>query len=54
MDKFQLLADTYSLEMIMEQNDLEPRDVLELLYKHGYIDIEDYFYEDEEEFTDGD
>jgi hypothetical protein len=44
--KFQLLAEEYGLGLIMQQNDLEPADVLEILYVAGMIDIDDYFFEE--------
>ncbi len=52
IEKFRVLADHYGLDVVMEQNDLEPSDVIRVLYEAGLIDIDDYFYnevEDEEE-----
>ena len=46
MDKFKLLAEEYGLDLIMQQNDLEPAEVLEFLYLNGLIDIDDYFFEE--------
>jgi hypothetical protein len=46
IDKFKVLAEHYGIELVMEQNDLEPEDVIRLLYQNGLIDIDDYFYED--------
>lgn len=49
MDKFQLLVDSFGLEQILQQNDLEERDVVEFLYQAGKIDLDDYFgFEDVE------
>jgi len=49
IDKFKVLAEHYGLDLVMEQNDLEPEDVIKLLYDNGLIDIEDYFYDEVEE-----
>lgn len=39
MDEFELLLEVYSLEELFEELDLEPREVLEILYRHGYIEL---------------
>ncbi len=52
IEKFRVLADHYGLDVVMEQNDLEPSDVIRVLCEAGLIDIDDYFYDevyDEEE-----
>lgn len=49
VERFKLLAEHYGLELIMEQNDLEPEDVIRLLHEASLIDIEDYFYTDVED-----
>lgn len=45
IDKFRVLAEHYGLDLVMEQNDLEPEDVIKLLYDNGLIDIEDYWFD---------
>lgn len=45
IDKFRVLAEHYGLDLVMEQNDLEPEDVIKLLYENGLIDIEDYWFD---------
>lgn len=47
--RLQLILDSYGLENIMIQNDIEEIRVLELLEEAGLVDVEDYFYTDEEE-----
>ena len=46
---FKSLEETYGLEIILEQNDLEPWEVIRLLYMSGLLDLEDYFYSDVDE-----
>lgn len=46
IERFKVLAEHYGLELVMEQNDLEPEDVIRVLYQSGLIDLDDYFYED--------
>jgi hypothetical protein len=43
-DIFTQLAEDYGLELILQQNDLEPRDVLEILWDKGLLDLEDYIF----------
>lgn len=43
---FQQLAEDYGLDVILEQNDIEPCQVLELLYAWGLIDVEDYWFKE--------
>ena len=45
-DKFQLLAEEYGLDLILQQNDLEPWQVIRILYDAGHLDLEDYFFEE--------
>jgi hypothetical protein len=49
VERFKILAEHYGLELVMEQNDLEPEDVIRVLYHAGLIDIDDYFYSEVEE-----
>lgn len=51
MDKIEILATYYPLRDILEQNDIETRTVVEWLVEEGYVDLEDYFYEDMEELS---
>ena len=49
MDKIQVLADSYPLEDLLEQNDVEEYTVIEWLVNEGLLDLEDYFgFEDME------
>jgi hypothetical protein len=43
---FKRLEETYGLDLIMKQNDLEPADVIEVLYAAGVIDVDDYMFEE--------
>lgn len=43
-DVFAQLAEDYGLDVILEQNDIEPWQVLQLLWNRGLLDIEDYWY----------
>ena len=52
--RLQLMLDSYGLENIMIQNDIEELRILELLEEAGLIDVEDYFYTDMEEIDDED
>jgi hypothetical protein len=45
-DKFVLLAEEYGLDLILEQNDLEPWKVIRILYNAGHLDVDDYFFTD--------
>lgn len=46
MDILEHLIEDYGLETLLEQNDIEPRTVLELLINKGLIDLEDYTFGD--------
>ena len=48
MDKVQVLADSYPLEDLLEQNDIEVSVVIQWLVDEGKIDLEDYFFDEEE------
>lgn len=52
MDLLEHLLEDYGLEMLLEQNDIEQRTVLELLINKGLIDLEEYTFEDMETDTD--
>lgn len=52
--KLQQLIDSFGLEELMLQNDLEEIDILEMLVDSGKIDVEDYFYTDIEEVDEDD
>jgi hypothetical protein len=47
MDKIQILADTYPLGDMLEQNDVEEYAVVKWLVDEGHVNLNDYFYEDE-------
>lgn len=47
MNKLQVLADHYPIEDLLEQNDVETITVVEWLVEEGFINVNDYFYEDE-------
>lgn len=49
MDKIDILADSYPLESLLEQNDVEERVVVKWLVDEGFVDLDDYFgFEDVE------
>jgi len=49
MDKIQILADSYPLEDLLEQNDVEEYVIVQWLVEEGMLDLEDYFgFEDVE------
>lgn len=48
MDKVQILVDSYPLEDLLEQNDIEVVTVIQWLVDEGKIDLEDYFFDEEE------
>ena len=49
MDKIQILADSYPLEDLLVQNDVEEYAVIQWLVEEGMLDLEDYFgFEDVE------
>ena len=45
-DIFFNLAEDYGLDVILEQNDIEPWQVIELLYNRGLLDVEDYWFKE--------
>ena len=42
-DQIEFLLMSYSLEELLEDNDINPNFVVELLVKRGLINLEDYF-----------
>lgn len=50
--RIKILADFYPIEDVLEQNDIEEYVVFEWLVTEGLIDLDDYFF-DEEENDDG-
>lgn len=44
--KLELLAEDYGVETIIEQNDIDPTEVLKLMFGAGLFDLNDYFYRD--------
>ena len=47
MNRIEILAHYYPLEDILEQNDIEPEVIIKFLVEEGYIDLEDYFFDNE-------
>lgn len=47
--KIKLLTEHYSVDDLLEQNDIEAQVVLAWLAEEGLIDVEDYFYTDIDE-----
>lgn len=45
-DIFIQLEEDYGLDVILQQNDIEPWQVVELLYLRGLLDLEDYMFKD--------
>ena len=43
-DIFVQLAEDFTLDVILEQNDIEQWQVLEMLYQRGLLDLDDYIY----------
>ncbi len=44
-DFYSHLCDDYSLETILEMNDIEPQQVLELLVNEGLLDLADLYFD---------
>lgn len=42
-DKIKILADTYPIESLLEQNDVEEFIIVKWLVDEGMIDLDDYF-----------
>lgn len=51
---FKLLYEDFGLDTLLEQNDIDPVDLLIRLYEEGLIDLEDYIFEDIEELGEDD
>ena len=43
-DTFVNLEELYGLDTLMIQNDIEPWEVIKLLYERGLLDVDDYLY----------
>ena len=43
-DIFVQLAEDFGLDRLLEQNDIEPWQVVKVLYDHGLLDIDDYLF----------
>lgn len=48
-DKIEMLLTSYSLEEILEDNDITPEAVLVILINRGTLDISRYFEQEEED-----
>lgn len=46
MDRLEILADSYPISVILEQNDIEPLVVFRYLEEEGLINVNDYFDEE--------
>lgn len=46
-DKVQVLADTFPLETLLEQNDIEEFVIVRWLVDEGLLNLNDYFYDDD-------
>lgn len=49
MEQVKLLLASYSLEEILEENDIEEETVLIILINRGLVNLADYFEEEEED-----
>lgn len=43
MDKIQILADSYPIEDLLTQNDIEEYVIVSWLVEEGMVDLDDYF-----------
>jgi hypothetical protein len=48
-----MLLDSYGLELLLKQNDIEESTVLLMLSNVGLLDIDDYWYQDLDDDDDG-
>lgn len=46
-DKIQVLADTYPIETLLEQNDVEEFKVIQWLVDEELLNLNDYFFDDD-------
>lgn len=51
--RVEILGEYYPIEDLLVQNDIEPRVVIAWLHEEGFIDLDDYFYDNEELIDDG-
>ncbi len=40
------LVEDFGLDVILEQNDIEPWQIVQHLHMNGLLDLEDYFYDE--------
>ena len=52
LDRIQILADDYPLEDLLVQNDIEEYVIVKFLVEEGLIDLDDYFFPEEDEIDD--
>jgi hypothetical protein len=52
LEKLRVIAENYPIESLLEQNDIDPMDVLLMLYKKGMFDPSDYVGADDELYGD--
>ncbi len=45
---FEQMEETYGLDLILQQNDIESWQVIKLLYDQGLLDFSDYFFTEKE------
>lgn len=49
MDKLEILAEDYPLDDIIKKYDINPYIVYCFLYEEGYIELEDFFGDEDDE-----
>lgn len=47
--KIKLIADSYGIDRLLVNNDIEAELVLKMLVEEGLVDLDEYFDEDEED-----
>jgi len=45
-DVYTQLVEDFGLDVILEQNDIEPWQIVKLLHMQGLLDLGDYFYDE--------
>lgn len=48
-ETYMQMEEDFGLYMLLEQNDLEPWEVVRLLHLSGFIDMDDYFFSELDE-----
>jgi hypothetical protein len=43
-DIYEQLAEDFGLDLILQQNDIEPWEVLKVLHLSGLVDLDDYWF----------